>query len=256
MIQCAIQTEEALSMIVPRPRVDVISAAVIGCLCVVFLAGCGGGDFGSELSDRPKPRVLVPEDGSVIHLPKDGAFLIAVGPTQETPGLGGTANADTHVSKEGNADATAVVENRGSALAGFQLGHALKNGSERQMELLVRVRCEFETSAEATPPGPLPDAKIGLKLYARDGRNRLLRNLPLAQQSTEEGAASSKDRKDVEFTITLGPGESVSIFLAGSVKVDTPEGHSARGSIKLSGLEMDVETRMAPAVQKVGDEQG
>ena len=92
-------------------------------------------------------------------------------------------------------------------------------------------------------------------LYARDGRNRLLRNVNLAQHSTAEGAASSTDRKDIEFTLMLGPLESINVFLAGGVKVETREGHAARGSIKLSGLEMEVQTRMAPPVRSAGDEQ-
>jgi hypothetical protein len=189
-------------------------------------------------------------------LPQEEPFSITLGPTQETPGLDGTAEADTHVSKDGKANAVASVENGGSALAGFQLGHALQNDSDRQMDLHVQVRCEFGTEADATPPGSPPDAQVGVALYARDGRNRLLRHFDLAQHSTEEGAASSRDQKDLQFTLTLGPRESVNVFLAGSVKIDAQDGHSARGSIKLDGLEMDITTKMAPPVQKVGDEQG
>jgi hypothetical protein len=53
----------------------------------------------------------------------------------------------------------------------------------------------------------------------------------------------------------LGPLESINVFLAGGVKVETREGHAARGSIKLSGLEMEVQTKMAPPVRSAGDEQ-
>lgn len=228
---------------------------VAASLTSLLLTGCGGGDFGSELTVHPKPHLLSGSDGQVLRLPHDEPFSITLAPTQETPGLGGTAEADTQVSKKGSADAVARVENGGSALAQFQLGHALKNNSDRQMDLHVHLACDYLTEVEATPPGPLPDAKISLKLFARDGRNRLLRNFNLAQHSTEEGAASSKDHKDIDFTLTLGPRESVNVFLAGSVRIDTPDGHSARGSIKLSGLKMEIKTELAPPVQQAADEQ-
>ncbi|MFQ5806333.1 MAG: hypothetical protein ACE5I3_07780 [Phycisphaerae bacterium] len=242
-------------MIVRSFRLE--SCCVVGGICsLMLLAGCRGGDFGSELAARPKPRSLSRGDGQTIRLPQDEPFSITLAPSRETPGLGGNAEADAHVSKAGSADAAAEVQNGGSAWAEFQLGHAFQNDSDRQMELQVRVRCEFETAADATPPSSLPDAKVGLKLYARDGRNRLVRNFNLAQHSTEEGAASSTDRKDIEFMLTLGPRERVDIFLAGSVGVETREGHSASGSIKLRGLDMELKTEMAPPVKKAGDEQG
>jgi hypothetical protein len=222
---------------------------------VLLITGCGGGDFGSELTVRPKPHLLSGSDGQVLRLPHDEPFSITLAPTQETPGLGGTAEADTQVSKKGNADAVARVENGGSALAQFQLGHALKNDSDRQMDLHVHLACDCQTEAEATPPGPLPDAKISLTLFARDNHNRLLRSINLAQHSTEEGAAASKDHAQRSFTLTLGPGESVNVFVAGSARVDTQDGHSARGSIKLSGLEMEIKTELAPPVQQAADEQ-
>lgn len=239
-----------------RLQVESGTLRVVGILLLLSLAGCSGGDFGSELTVRPKPRPLSRGDGQVVRLPQDEPFSIALAPTQETPGLVGTAEVDAHASKDGNADARASVENGGSAVAGFQLGHALKNDSDRQMVLHVHLRCEYVTEAEANPPGPLPDAKVGLKLYARDSRNRLRRNFNLTQHSTEEGAASSKDRKDIRFGLTLGPYEWVNIFLAGSVEVETQEGRSARGSIKLGDLVMEIRTEMAPPVQKIGDEQG
>ena len=150
----------------------------------------------------------------------------------------------------------AHVQNGGSALAGFQLGHALKNDTDRQMALRVQLSCTYETNAVATPPGPLPDAQINLNLYARDSSNRLLREIGLALHSTEDGAAACKDDKQVSFSLTLGPREAVNVFVAGSVNIDTQEGRSAEGSIKLSGLKMEIQAEPAPPVQKAADEQG
>lgn len=230
--------------------------AAVGLALPLLLVGCDGGGLGSELSARPTPRSLDPDGDRVLQLPKDEPFSIALAPTQEQPGLGGTADANAHVSKQGSADADARVSNGGSATAGFQLGHAVKNDSDRQAELSVRVRCNYETQAEATPPGPLPDAIVGLWLYARDGHNRLLRSFDLTHHSTAEGAASSHDRKDVQFTLTLGPRESINVFLAGHVQIDARDGRSANGSIKLDGLEMNIKSELAPPVKRAGDEPG
>jgi len=218
--------------------------------------GCGGDGPGSELKVRPRPRPLGQAGARLIRLPQDEPFSIALAPSQQAAGLNGEASAEAHALREGRADATAEVRNGGSAQAGFQIGHAFENDSDRQIEMQVRVRCGMEMAAGADPPGPLPGAKVGLRLYARDGRNRLVRNIGLMEHATEDGAAASSERKDVAFELLLGPRESVSVFLAGSVQVETREGRSARGAIKLSGLEMEVRTEAAPPVGTAGDEQG
>jgi hypothetical protein len=232
----------------------------LGCLSVpvglvLLIAGCGGGEFASELEARPTARALSQREGQTLRLPHDERFSIALAPTQETPGLGGTAEAEAHASKDGSADATARVENGGSAQAGFQLGHAVKNDSDRQMELHVRVRCGYELEVAVTPATPTPGAKVGLKLYARDGRNRLLRAFSLAQHSTEEGAAQSRDSQDLDFRLTLAPYQSVSLYVGGGVEIETPEGRSAEGTLNLRDLEMQITTEMAPPVRAAGDEQ-
>lgn len=229
---------------------------VLAAISLMLVSGCGGDGFGSELAARPRPQALDQGDGATLRLPQDRPFSITLAPKHAAPGLVGTADVDTHVSKDGSADASANVENGGNATASFQLGHALKNDSDRLVNLHVRLRCEYETDAQATPPGPLPDAKVSLNLYARDGRNRLLRSLNLAQHSTEEGAAATKDRSDVDLTFPLGARESVSIYLAGGVEIETSEGHAARGSVKLNKLEMEITAKTAPPVQKAANEQG
>ena len=253
MFQCTRNFKEALPMSVLFSHNRVCRVLMAG-LSLLTLVGCGGGEFGSELAMRPSPRPLSAEDGATLRLPQDQSFSITLAPKQSAPGLEGKANAVANAESNGQADALALVENGGSATAGFQLGHAVRNDTDRMINLEVAVRCEFETNAEATPPSPLPDATVGLHLYVRDKRNRLLRNFSLAQHSTEEGAAASTDRKDIIFALPLGPRESVSIFLAGSVQVELPEQHAARGSIKLSKLEMEIKTAAVPPVRKAVDE--
>ena len=232
-------------------------SAHIGLLATIvvlpILAGCSSGEFGSELAQRPKPSALSQADGAVLHLPQDQPFSITLAPTQETPGLGGKADADAKAERDGKAEAVARVENGGSAMAGFQIGHSMKNDSDRMMNLKVRLVCEYETSVGANPTGPQPDAKVGLNLYARDGRNRLLTSMNLAQQSSDAGAASSRDRKEIEFSLPLGAREWINIYLAGSVQIEIHEGRAADGAVKLTKLEMEIQQEIAPPVLPAGE---
>ena len=111
---------------------------------------------------------------------------------------------------------------------------------------------------ETAPPGPFADAQVSLTLYARDGRNRLLRSVKCATHSSQEGAAASKNNKEIMFELPLGARESVNLFLAGNVWIETTPEREARGKIELRGLEMVIETEPAPPVvaENAGDEQG
>jgi hypothetical protein len=233
-----------------------IACLLVGAVLAAPLYGCGGGQLGSELTVRPEPQPLGGGAGSVLHLPADRQYSIALAPTQESPELDGTAEADAQASKDGSASAVAQVVNAGKATAGFQLGYSVKNESDRQTALKIRVRCEHEISVRSDPPSATPDAKTSLTLYARDQYNRLLRTIELARDDSNDGAATSGGRTDAEFELLLGPGDTVSIFLAGSVQIDTRRGRTARGEVKMTGLEMDIETIAAPPVKKIADEQG
>ena len=54
----------------------------------------------------------------------------------------------------------------------------------------------------------------------------------------------------------LAPGESVHVYLAGHVEVETKDGRTASGAVTLRDLKMSVASKPAPAVRTVGDEQG
>lgn len=226
---------------------------LVSIVVLPILTGCSGGEFGSELREKPKhASALSPAGGTTLHLPQDQPFYITLAESHKTPGLGGKADADAQADKKGTAEATARVDNGGSATASFQIGHSMKNDSDRMMNLHVRVVCDYESAAGAAPPGPLPDAQVGLNLYARDGRNRLLTSMNLVKQASDAGAASSKNRKEIEFSIPLGAHEWIHIYLAGGVQIETPEGRSADGVVKLTDLEMEIQQEVAPPLEPVG----
>lgn len=234
--------------------VSSLSLAVAGlALMCVSVTGCAGAGFGAELSKKPRPLLLNEVTGQTVRLPQDGKFAITLAPSEKAKSLEGSADADSNVSPDGSADAHVKVAHGGNAAAGFQLGHSFQNDTQRQIDLDVRVTADYAFEASATPPGPLPDAKVTLHLYALDQRNRKLTEFNFVEHATDKGAASSRDATDTRFTLTLGPGASVSIYLAGQVKVDAKADHSAAGSLKLSNLAMEIASRPAPDVQAASD---
>ena len=211
-------------------------------------AGCSGAAVSSELAVRPEPRPLSRSSGSVLRLPKDEKFAIALAPAQKSPGLMGTADATASASREGSAELSAEVENGGTASATFQIGHAFSNDSERQMDLNIKTRFDCEFRAETKPATQAEDATLNLSIYARDGRGRLLKSIGVVQYSTVEGGLGSKSRRENDFTLTLGPSETVSVFVAGDIAINAKEGRSATAAMRLSGMELEIESKPAPAI--------
>lgn len=239
-----------------RPPSIVARAGLAVLLTFILLAtpgGCGGGGFGAELSTRPTPRELKSADGERLSLPADEGFTIRLPKSSKEAALGGTASADASAERSGSASATAEVTNGGSASGTFQLGHAVKNSTNRQVELEVAVSLAFEFETKADPPSALPDASVSLKIFALDQRSRVLRDLDVASHSSDRGVTKAKSTRELSFSVTLGPGDSLNLYAAGQAAVSVKEGHSAASTLKLSGLKMDLVTKPAPPVRTAAD---
>lgn len=221
-------------------------------LAVGLFASCTSGELGGELAARPKPHALRQPEGVTIRLPQDEPFAIALPRSSRQVGLGGEAAADATAKPTGEAEARASVTTSGTAEGVFQLGHALLNETDRQTDLDLTVRFRYSFEVTQATESRLADAVLGLRLFARDDRGRLLRELPLVQHSTENGAAQRSADECVQFTLTLAPGGAVNVFLAGQTKVDIPAERSAAALLKLEGLQFEVVTRPAPAVRADG----
>lgn len=223
-----------------------LAAAV--CLCALAAPACVQPGTGSELATRPRLRSAPDSAGKVLRIPADEPFAIRTYDTIRRAEIDGEATADAGATVSGTARAEAAVQAGGEASGMFQLGHALRNDSVAQIDLLTRVRFSYEFETAARPPADLPDAVAQVHLFARDARNRLIRTLPLVVHSTDQGDTQSRGQKDVTVRVTLGPGESISMFLSGSARVQSlaPRGGSAR--IAITGLEMEFESRPAPPV--------
>lgn len=224
-------------------------ALVAGAGCA--LVGCGGAAADSELSMRPKPRAL--KGAETVRIPQSEPFSIALEPTSETPGLGGSASADADVNSTGSAKVSAVVERSGQATAGFQLGHSFKNDTDRQVTFNVRASCAYQVQAASTPAVDVPDASVRLKLYVRGNLNQLVREFSLLEHTTELGSVTGTNTEQIEFSLVVGAREAVHIFFAGFAAIDVADERTARASITAEDVTLEVTPTPAPAVGMGGN---
>jgi hypothetical protein len=212
----------------------------------LLISGCTGGDVGSELTVRPPPRELPRGDAATLKLPADAKFNIALSPATKAPGLAGSADVDSEAAPDGNAACRAKIEGGGQGSATFQLGHTIKNATDRQTDWDVHARFDYDYRAAATPVAG-PQATLSLNLFARDARNRLVQTAGVLQHTTEQGDISGSSREDARFTLTLAAGGTASVFLAGNVTIDAHDGQSGSGEIRVKGLEITLTQRPPPA---------
>lgn len=210
------------------------------------LAGCGGANFGADLTSRPRATTVSAESPAERTYPGDGPLGIFHAESSRSAGLGSDAQSDAHASPDGTADATASIEKGGDAGGTFQLGHAFSNDGDRQIDLDIVLRFHYEYEARASQTPPRVDGGVGLKLYARDHRNRLLRNDDLVAYTLEQGNSAGSADKEIRFSVPLGPGGTVNVFLAGQARVSAEFGPSAACSLKVSGLKLSVTAHPAP----------
>lgn len=231
----------------------IVSRGVAAFSCAALLlssvGGCASGNFASELSSKPQPRTLTATDTFELHLPAQEKFSIARPQANEDAGLYGKADANADARPDGTAIVQASASDGGKASAQFQLGHAFQNNTDRQLALDITVRFKYESESAEEPADGRPDAAVGLKLYARDSRNRIIRNYTLMRHTTEEGPATSQDQRRYAFPVTLAPGEAVSVYLGGEATATVRDGYKAQSRLALTELEMDVVSHAAPAIE-------
>ncbi len=217
--------------------------------------GCQQGQFGSELKAQPPAQLVGAKDGTTLRLPADQAFNVSLARDTREPGLGGTAEADARAKTDGIASASARVEEAGLAEGMFQVGHAVGNALERQCDFHFKVHCKYAFEADSTAEEPFPDAMVGLRLYAKEGKGPILRDILLVDFTTEEGAIRHASTETHEFTLTLAPQDSVCVFLAGRARAEVSRKRSASCALTLEDLEIEITTTPAPPVRTASDEQ-
>lgn len=221
---------------------------------LALLAGCESGQFGAELVAQPKAYAISSTETTTLRLPRDQSYNIALPRVMKEPRLGGTAEADAEAAAAGTAMALAEVDSGGVAEGVFQLGHALRNATDRQTDFEVDVKFSHAFTAGMSSAAGLADAMAGLRIYARTARGRILRDIALLDYSTESGPINRSSSEGVSFTVTLGPEDTLNVFLAGRARVDVPDDRSAHARLELTDVTMDITAMPAPAVQAAGGE--
>ncbi len=212
-------------------------------------AGCGGGRFGTDLSQRPPPHALAAPAAPTLHLPRDRPINIRLGRSNHAPGLSGSVEADAATDGQGMANARVPIEQGVQGEALIQLGHALRSDTDRQTDVDFLIRVQFGLEAATMPPENRPGATVGLRLCARDPRGRLRHEAVPGHYAPEYEAVQRVGRETLRLTLTLAPGEALGEFLAGRVvgAVEGPRGASAR--LQIRSLPYEVTTQPAPAVR-------
>lgn len=183
----------------------------------------------------------------VLRIPEKEPFSIISAPAQQAPGLNGTASgAATVDAAAGSAQIAAKVIDSGTASGMFQLGHALRNETDQQVDVAVRVNFDFEYACRADPPSGLDAGVLSLSVYARNSRNVILREVQIARHSTANGAVEERGGKTLSFVVTSGAREGLNVYVAGSATAETKEQRSAAVELRVSNLKMEF-TSAAPA---------
>lgn len=213
--------------------------------------GCAAGGPGAELSIHPQPFVVAAPEAKTLRVPQDERYSIVLSPSSREPGPGGAADASADADAGGSAAVKAEVQRGGKASGTFQLGHAWKNDTDRQIEvaLATEYRYAFSVRAEQQPGARDAGIDLSLKFYARDHLNRLVRSVDLVQHTTEQGDAARQSQESFRVTLPLPPGATIYVYLAGHVSIDTVRsGRSASGELRVSDVRLEAALTPAPAV--------
>ncbi len=224
--------------------------AVIGLLAssMVTMVGCGGGDFGTDVSLPPAERHTLTsaiQPGTTIRLPKSKPFNIHDKSWNATPGQDGTANAVADASPKGTASCKADAANGGSATAMFQLGHCIDNDSGKPMTVEVRMAIDYEHACQAKGEDPKNTANYAIKVFVKDTAGRVQQTLPLATHTTEDGRVqwSGTERTITEFT--MRPKLGYYVVLTGRAQATSTAGASASAEVTVKSFTLDLRCEAA-----------
>ncbi len=192
-----------------RPSGTLVAVALI------VLAGCSAGNPTTSLDYRPPTLALRPGRLGTLRLPEDDRFSLHRAPTQRIPRLTGQVQVEADARDDGTARARTQVVAEGEGWAGFQVGHAVRNETARQIVLDVRIELDWATRVETSPQAPIPGADVSLDVLARDQDNRRLRSVNLLTHDSKNGPLDTESSRTIHWRLTLAPGDAVTLYVAG-----------------------------------------
>lgn len=216
-------------------------------------AGCGR-EFGAEVAVRPDPVVFRRVAERVIRIPDDVPFALRAAPASQAPAPDGEARAEADARPDGTARAVVEVRNGGQAQAEFQLGHAVRNDTDVQTDVEVTLRVRFGYELDRSGGPPRPDSELGLRLYAQDERSRMLRSFVLLSHSGEAGPVASTDERTLRFRVTLGPRQTLTVYLAGLAQAEMEPGQQVRAAVEVQRAALELRLVPAPGLEGSADD--
>ncbi len=181
----------------------------------LLITGCSGGNPTANLEYRPPALNLKAGRLKPIRLPQDDPFSLHRAPTQRTPRLTGDVAVEAEAHPDGTAQARTQIVAEGEGWAGFQVGHAVRNETIRQIVLDVRIELDYAARAESLPQPLIGGASVALDVLARDQNNRRLRQLSLLSHDSEDGPLDAQSTRTVHWRLTLAPGDTVTLYVGG-----------------------------------------
>ncbi len=207
-----------------------------------LLPGCGGSDFGGEISMPPgQQHVLRSEqiDAAPLNLPADRAFNIHIKESQQCPGADGRAGASSDATADGQAFCQAEASNGGSASADFNIGHRIVNRTGSAQS--VRIQLEYQLSQEIEA-SPVPTARTQgiahMDLVVLDSHKRSIAKMAVVHATSDEATATVSSREQRVLAVQFEPGRSYDVMLFGKVDVATDTGQKAVARLEIAQLTM------------------
>jgi len=208
----------------------------------LLIAGCGGADFGGEVSVPVEQRSVLAADTALtdqIRLPGDRAFNIHLKSGTRNPGPDGTAREESDATAAGEARALAEAGNGGTAASEFRIGHALDNQSNKALNVGIQVEFELaHTLTASSQPASQTQATGDLHWVVLDARKRTLANMDIAQLISDEARTQSSTVERHTLDVTFEPNQTYSIMLYGKAVASAAVNQKASASLDIRNLKM------------------
>lgn len=190
------------------------SGTLVACALIVVV-GCTAGNPTASLDYRPATLPLRPGQLRTLRLPEDDRFSLHRAPTQRIPRLTGEVRVEADAREDGTARARTQIVSEGEGWAGFQVGHAVRNETVRQIVLDVRIELAWATRVETSPEPLIRGASVVLDVLARDQDNRRLRQVNLLTHDSKDGPLEAQASRTIHWRLTLAPGKAVTLYVGG-----------------------------------------
>jgi len=218
----------------------------IGFVISSILAGCGGPDFGGDVSISADQRHVLKSDAArtetvVLKLPEQRPLNIHVKKSSQNPGVKGQAQGYSDADATGKASCTAEASQGGSASAEFNIGHRVENNTGSIQDVSIDMTYDLKQVIQATPePAAETLASTALYLVVMDSMKRKVAEMNVLQVTSDQAISntSTKDRRNL--TVQFEPRLSYDVMLFGKVDATTSPKQEAKAQIEIKNLKLQL----------------